>query len=369
MTSESSVPQPLRVALVHSILHFGSTEHYIRELVRRSDPEQIRWTLAVPDAEELRPLRELDAEVVALSLASYSNAPRAAAAVQRVLRAASPDVVHVADVDPSAMVAGWTLARPVVVTHHTPELRPAYNAVGQALRRLAWATRPQVIFTSEFDRETGITREPIARERTFVIPLGIDLERFAPRQGDGRLRRELGLGPDVRIVGTVGLLKRQKRRDLLIDTASQVDAAFVIAGDGPERPALEAQIERLGLGDRVFLLGHRDDVPEVLADLDLFALSSDFEGMCLAVAEALAAGRPVVATCVGGVPQTVADEQTGLLVPPGDVGELATAIRRLLDDPEEARRLAAAGGEHVRRLYPLDAMVAATVALYRRLAE
>ena len=143
----------------------------------------------------------------------------------------------------------------------------------------------------------------------------------------------------------------------------------MIAGEGPERPALERQIARLGLGDRVFLLGHRDDVPEVLADMDVFALSSDYEGMCLAVAEALAVGTPVVATWVGGVPQTVAHEKTGLLVPPGNVKELVAAIRRLLGDPAEARRLAAAGEEHVRRLYPLDAMVAATLALYERLAE
>jgi glycosyltransferase involved in cell wall biosynthesis len=363
------VRRPLRVALVHSIVHFGSTENYIRELVRRADPERVDWTLVIPDDDVLRPLRELDADVRALPRASYTNAALAGAAVGRALRSAAPDLVHVADVDPPSMLAAWALRRPAIVTHHTPELRPRDNPVGQSVRRLAWATRPFVIFTSDLDRETGVSREPIARERTAVIPLGIDLERFAPREGDGRVRRAVGVGPERRLVGTVGLLKRQKRHDLLIDAATRVDATFVIVGEGPERAALEHRIARLQLGERVFLLGHRDDVPEVLADLDVFALSSDFEGMCLAVAEALAVGTPVVATWVGGVPQTVAHEHTGLLVPPGNVAELSAAISRMLDDPAEARRLAVAGGEHVRRLYPLDAMVSATVALYERLAE
>jgi glycosyltransferase involved in cell wall biosynthesis len=363
------VRRPLHVALVHSILHFGSTENYVRELVRRSDRERVRWTLVIPDADVLRPLRELGAVVIAPPVSSYANAARAGAAVRQALRSAAPDLVHVSDVDPPALLAAWSLTVPVVVTHHTPELRPPYNTVGRALRRLAWGSRPFVVFTSELDRETGVTRERIARERTAVIPLGIDLDRFAPREGDGRLRRELGLPPELPIVGTVGLLKRQKRHDLLVDAAVGIDAAFVIAGEGPERGALERQIERLELGERVFLLGWRDDVPEVLADFDVFALSSDYEGMCLAVAEALAVGTPVVATWVGGVPQTVAHEETGLLVPPGNVPELAAAIKRVLDDPEEGRRLAAAGGEHVRRLYALDAMVAATVALYERLVE
>jgi glycosyltransferase involved in cell wall biosynthesis len=361
--------RPLRVTLVHSILHFGSTENYVRELVRRGDPERVRWTLVLPDAEVLQPLRELAADVVAIPPASYANAARAGVALLRALRSSEPDVVHVADVDPPALLAAAALRRPVVVTHHTPELRPPYNRVGAALRALAWRTKPCVIFTSELDRETGVTREPIERDRTTVIPLGIDLERFVPRAPDGRLRRELGIAPDVPIVGTVGLLKQQKRHDLLVEAAALVDAVFVIVGEGPQRAELERQIEQRTLGDRVFLLGYREDVPELLAEFDVFALSSDYEGMCLAVAEALAVETPVVATWVGGVPQTVAHEETGLLVPPGNVEELADAIRLLLDDRDEARRLAAAGGERVRELYPLDAMVSATVALYERLAE
>jgi len=359
----SPTARPLRVAVVHSIRHFGSTETYLLELLRRADRERVEWSLVIPDDPVLAPLRELDGvHVVALPDDVYRTAFHATRAVRRALRAIAPDVVHALDVDPPAMLAALSLRRPLVVTHHTPELRPPYNAVGRALRGAGWATRPYVIFTSERDRER------FGGRRSTTIPLGIDLERFAPRAGDGRVRRELGLADGTPLVGTVGLLKEQKRHDLLVSAAEVVDAAFVIVGDGPLRRSLEWQIETFGLGDRVHLLGHRDDVPAVLADLDVFALSSDYEGMCLAVAEALAVGTPVVATEVGGVPQTVVHEETGLLVRPGDPEALANSIRRLLDDPREARRLADAGGERVRRLYPLDGMVAATVALYERLA-
>jgi len=363
--------RPRRVAVVHSILHFGSTENYLHELLERG-ADRVEWSLVVPDDPVLEPLRTSPAvrgRVVALPLAEYAKAPRAFLAVLRALRRLDPDVVHVADVDPPALLAARALRRPTVVTHHTPELRPAYNAFGRLLRRVAWWTKPHVVFTSEFDRATGIAREGVSPERTSVIPLAIDFDRFAERRGSGDLRRTLGLEPSQPLVGTVGLLRPQKAHEILIDAAAEVDAAFVVVGDGPRRAALEELVRARGLAHRFFLLGHRDDVPDVLAELDVFALSSDFEGMNLAVAEALAAGVPVVATAVGGVRQTVIDGETGLLVPPRDPAALAGAIRRLLEDRELARRLASAGGERVRRLYALDTMVDATLSVYERVAR
>lgn len=350
-----------RLAFIHSIRHFGSTENYLLQLLRRLDPDRWEPWLVLPDDPALGPLLAHD-RVLALPDRDLRNAATSMAAYRRALREARPDLVHVVDVDPAALIAARLAGVPsLVVTHHTPEHRPNDNLTGSALRRLGWATRPWTIFTSDRDRAR------FGGARSTTIPLGIDLDRFRPRAGDGRLRRELGLAAGTALVGTVGLLKPQKAHEVLIAAAEQVDAAFVVAGEGPSRAFLEREIAARGLGDRFFLLGRRDDVPEVLADLDVFALSSDFEGMCLAVAEALAVGTPVVATEVGGVPQTVVHGETGLLVPPRDPDAIAAAINRLLADPDEAARLARAGGERVRRLYPLDAMVEATSALYARL--
>jgi glycosyltransferase involved in cell wall biosynthesis len=349
-----------RIVFVHSIRHFGSTERYLLDLLQGLD--QTRWDawLVVPDDPALGPLLDWP-QTVALPDEDYRSALATVRALRGVLRRLRPDLVHVVDVDPPAQLAARLVRAPLVVKQHTPELVRSDNVAGRALRLLGGATRPWKVFTSKQDRER------FGGKRSLTIPLGIDLERFHPREGDGRLRRELGLDGSAPLVGTVGLLKPQKAHEVLIEAAAQVDAAFVIAGEGASREFLEREIVARGLGDRFFLLGQRDDVPEVLAELDVFALSSDFEGMCLAVAESLGGGTPVVATEVGGVPQTVVHGETGLLVPPRDADALAAGINRLLGDPDEAARLSRAGGERVRQLYARDAMVEATSALYERL--
>ena len=139
------------------------------------------------------------------------------------------------------------------------------------------------------------------------------------------------------------------------------EARFVIAGDGELRQELEHEAKKLG--DHVFIVGNRSDVPDLLASFSVFAYPSRFEGLCLAVIEAQAAGVPVVATPVGGIRETVVDGVTGLLVRPDDPEALADAIVRLLGDPAFARRLAAAAREQAHR-YTEERMVAETLAVY-----
>jgi glycosyltransferase involved in cell wall biosynthesis len=136
---------------------------------------------------------------------------------------------------------------------------------------------------------------------------------------------------------------------------------FAIAGDGELREELEREAEQFR--DHVVMLGNRSDVPDLLASFSVFAYPSEFEGLCLAVIEAQAAGVPVVATPVGGIRETVLHGETGLLVPRGDAQALGDAILQLLDDPDEAARLAAAARERVQR-YSERRMVEETLALY-----
>ena len=139
------------------------------------------------------------------------------------------------------------------------------------------------------------------------------------------------------------------------------EAEFVVAGDGE----LRDELEQLAEGTRVRFLGMRDDVPELLASFDVFAFPSLFEGLCLAVIEAQAAGIPVVATPVGGIRETVVDGETGLLVPTEDPPALAAAIRRLLEDRPAAEAMAAEARRRVRERFSIERMVDATLALYR----
>ena len=141
----------------------------------------------------------------------------------------------------------------------------------------------------------------------------------------------------------------------------------VIVGDGPDRPELASEARRLGLESVVQLAGERNDVPELLAASDIFVLSSRSEGLPLSILEAMAAGLPVVATTVGGVPELVLEGETGLLVPPGDPQALAGAIERLLDDSTLRGRLGAAGRIRVEERFDLVSTRQAHLDLYSTL--
>ena len=269
----------------------------------------------------------------------------------RILRRLRPRVAHVMDVWPQAVVAARLARVPrVLVTHHTPELPRRDNFAGRAWWRLGWLMRPEVIYTSEVDRDRD------GRRPSHVVPLGIDLARFA----DGT--PSLPSGPPL--VGTVARLAPQKDHRTLLEAAALLpQARFAIVGDGELRSDLERYAQELGIAERVLFAGARDDIPDVLASLDVFALTSRFEGLCLAVIEAQAAGVPVVATPVGGIKETVVDGETGLLVPVGDAAGLAERIRFLLGHPDERERLAGNARRAAER-FSVDAMVAETLRLY-----
>ena len=208
-----------------------------------------------------------------------------------------------------------------------------------------------MIYTSESQRRAD------GREPSHVIELGIDLERFASGK---RL-----FDPDGPLVGNVARLAEQKGQRTLLEAAAELPGVkFAIVGEGELRGELERRTDELGLHDRVLFTGARDDVPDLLATFDVFAFPSLFEGLCLAVIEAQAAGVPVVATPVGGIRETVVDGETGLLVPPQDPQALAAAIRRLLDDRELAGRLAAEARRRVHERFSVQRMVEETLALY-----
>jgi glycosyltransferase involved in cell wall biosynthesis len=158
----------------------------------------------------------------------------------------------------------------------------------------------------------------------------------------------------------VGRLAEQKDHATLLEAAKLLpEAEFVLVGDGELRARLEAQAD-----ENVRLTGARDDVPELLASFDVYAQPSLYEGLCVAVLEAQAAGVPVIATPVGGMRDTVVHEETGLVVPVGDPQALAAALRRLLDDKPFAARLAAEAGRRLRERYTEGTMIEQTLALY-----
>jgi len=172
------------------------------------------------------------------------------------------------------------------------------------------------------------------------------------------------------VVLTLARLDRQKGLRYLIEAAAHVpDAIFAIAGEGPDRAELESLAKSTGVADRVRFLGFRSDVPDLLAACDLFVLPSLFEGLPLSVVEAMAAGKPVVATRVGGTDEAVEHGVTGLLVPAEDATALASAIREVLSSGALAARMGAAGADRALREFGAAAMAGSTMGIYEEVLQ
>ena len=208
----------------------------------------------------------------------------------------------------------------------------------------------------------------IPLEKMVVIPNGVRVPETAPVA-----RGALGVRDDAFVVCGAGRLSEEKGFDHLIEALrlpalADRPVALMLAGEGPERSALERLVEARGLRDRVRLLGHRSDLPAVLRASDAFVLSSLHEGMSNALMEALALGLPCVTTRVGGVDELVVPEESGLVVAAGVPAALARALGRLLDDPALARRLGAAARERMARHFSPEANIRRFEALYETLA-
>lgn len=260
------------------------------------------------------------------------------------------------------------LAVPFVGTCHFPLMAPArtlsirfYEFVDSLVLRRAQRVAGVSDLVAVSLRKAGV-----AAEKVSAIDNGTDLTRY--KGATPTLRQDLGIG-NRPLIGAVARLEEVKGLEYLIQAAQGVlaefpDAMFVIAGDGPRRAHLESLIHSLGLDANVRLAGRRDDMPGVYASLDLFVLPSLDEGMPMVILEAMASGRPVIATRVGGVGKLVQNEETGLLLEARDVPGLRDAILRCLRDREFAGKLAGNGEELVRTRFSSDGMAKNYLNLY-----
>ena len=217
------------------------------------------------------------------------------------------------------------------------------------------------ICVADGEVEAGIRARTCRPDRTVMIHNGVDLDR--PQRAPGPPRTPVALL-------SVGRFRPPKDFTTLVHAMAALEpgtARLAIAGDGPDRQTLEQEIAKHHLGETVELLGTRRDVDQLLAAADIFVLSSDSEGLPMSVLEAMAAGLPVVASAVGGIPELVSDEQTGLLVPPRDSRALAAAIRAIAGDPQLRDRLGAAARRRAETEFSLETCRRRHLDLYRDL--
>ncbi len=299
------------------------------------------------------------------------------------------------------LAAAWRLSR--VIKQLQPEIVHAHDPHGVAMASLALSmstlpVRPRLVASRRVDfhmRQSALSRwkyrqvdcficasdairrivvsDGIPRKRTVTVHEGIDLGRVAAAP-PATLHQELWLPHEAPLVGNVAALVPHKGQRHLVDAAARVlpehpDARFIIAGEGELRASLEQQIRHHHLEKHFMLVGFRADILSLHKAFDVFAMSSVTEGLGTSLLDAMACGKPVVATTVGGIPEVVVHEETGLLVPPRDPPAMAAAMVRLLADRGLRQQMGEAGLARVRTHFSAEAMVQHTLRVYQQVVR
>lgn len=288
----------------------------------------------------------------------------------RILRRLRADVVHTHNTcallfaAPGAWLAG---VRTIVHTEHGRAFPDRAHIM--AAERAAATVVDHVVGVSEAMTDALHRYERIPRRKLRTIANGVEASRDVSRRDRSRALEGLEITAGARLVGTAARLVWEKGHTHLLEAwrvvhEAEPEALLLIAGDGPERPALEALADSLGIRNSVRFLGTREDVPALLHSLEVFVMPSVSEGLPLALLEAMSTARPVIVSDIGGMPDALGDGKAGLIVPPADPAALAAAILQLLRDPAFAEALGAEAAARFRERYTAGAMAHAYEALY-----
>ena len=377
----------LRVLHVLTQLDLGGAQTSTLDLLRSLDRHRFDPTLAAgragllwPDAAAIPHLRL----VTLPSLQRAIHPWRDTASILRLarfMRRERFDIVHTHN-SKAGILGRWAahLARVPIIVHtihgfafHDEQGAGARWLYTSLERRTASITH-RLVSASTHDVDAGL-RERIGHHAQYaLIRYGIDRQRFTVNgQPRHALRRQLGLPADAPIVGMIGCLKPQKAPLDFLRVCSLValqrpDARFLLIGDGALRPQVERWRRRLGLEERCLLLGWRRDIPALLHLMDVFVLTSRWEGLPIAMLEAMASGRPVVVSRVGGASDVMTDGENGYLVPPGDVRLFAHRVVSLLQHRALADRIGTAAAQRINDDFETTRMVGQLASLYEALA-
>ncbi len=355
----------MRVVHLMASPFYGGPERQMLGLARHLPGDVATTFLSFAEGGRAQPFLDEASRYGFEAKALAYNAPRILACIREVadeLRRLRADLLCTSGYKPDLI--GWRAARrvgiPVISISHGWTGATWKVRVYESLDRCILARLDAVVCVSQAQSEKVLAAGAPAA-RVAVIRNAVGVEAFVEAQPAGRAEMEGWFAKPPRwIVAAAGRLSPEKGFELLIDAAAQVvaqfpDAGFVLFGEGPLRVALENQVAERGLRDRFIFAGFRTDLGRFLPSLDLGVMSSYTEGLPIALLETCAAGVPTVATAVGGIPEVIDDEQSGLLVPSGDVPALARSIAALLQDDARRRTMGAAARDRVRRDFSFSA--------------
>ena len=362
------------VLLLVTELNVGGAERVVEQIACGLSSDRYRVSVSClydpgPMAESIR---AAGIPVTDLGMRGKWDA-RVAHRLCRLLRRERVHILHAHMIHANLLgsLVGRLAGVPVVITtRHNVNIG---GALRETLNRWSRGWRDAVVAISAEVRDAELRRGGEDPSRLVLITNGIRVETFASpdRARSQHLREAWDIASDRAVIGTVSRFREQKGHRYLLEAMPSILDAMpgvqaLLVGDGPLYAETKRMCEAMGLADAVTFTGIRAEVPEILALLDLFVLPSLWEGLPIALLEAMAAGKAVVATRVGGVPEVVVNGVTGLLVPPRDPGALADAVVRLLRDPELRRRMGEGGQERVRERFSVERMVRQTEDLYER---
>jgi glycosyltransferase involved in cell wall biosynthesis len=353
---------PLRVMFVITSMPVGGAETLLVNLIRRLDRSQILPELCC--LKELGPLgEELADEIPAFeNLLMHKRDLRVLGRLTRLFRWRRLDAVITVGAGDKMFwgrLAAWRAGVPVVASALHSTGWP--DGVGR-LNRLLTPITDGFIAVARAHGDYLVERERFPRHKVRVIPNGVDVARFRDGSARREVRADLGLSPTTPVAGIVAALRPEKNHELFLRAAADVrtripEATFLIVGDGPERPKLEAIADELGIRSAVRFLGTRSDIPRLLSAMDVFVLTSRMEANPVSILEAMATARPVVAPNVGSIAESVRDGVTGYLTDEGNRAQVANRVIELLENPTHARELGLAGQQVVVERWSLEGMV------------
>jgi glycosyltransferase involved in cell wall biosynthesis len=367
----------MKICHIFKITGVSGSENHLLTLASHLDRSRYRLTFCLlvergPDLSAyVAALEAVGVEVVRFPVRADLD-PLLFWRLARFLRARKPDIIHTHLIhgDLYGTLAARLAGVPIVVsTKHNDDAfrRSSFYAW---LSRQAARRQDRIIAISDHLARFSVEVEGLDADKITRIHYGLDGAAFRARVRDvAGVRAEFDILAGAPLVGVVGRLTEQKGHIYLLRAWAQVTAALpearlLVVGDGPLRGELQRQTRDLGLAGSVIFAGRREDVPRIMAALDVMTLPSLWEGFGLVLLEAMAVSRPIVASRVSAIPEIVVDGETGLLVPPRDADALAAALIALLRDPQRVVEMGRRGRVRLEQAFTVEQMVAQMEAVY-----